>query len=637
MSCRDMPRAAIILALILIATAPRLDGQKPEVAGSVPTFRTEVDLLSVAVRVTDRKDNEIHGLTADQFSLYEDSIRQKISFFDAEDESVSLGILLDVSGSMEATGKLDHAKDALSRLLGTMRPEDEMFYLRFHRQVDEIVDFTHDPQRILSAISETGATQDGTSLYDAVARALCTMRTARHHRQALLVVTDGADQNSHRSLKELIPLVQASSAQVFTICFLGSQEYDLYRSSRNPKVALVTNQEIDNPLVAFKRLANESGAESFFPSSPARLQETIDAVAHQLRTQYTLAYYPQPKAGGFRRIEVRVAEPGARVRARRGFGGVETAMSQGPVEPSAGCAEEELKPYPYESKVTLKNGLTLYHEDFQNGASGWPNKEHFHYGAGTYQIVNKKGSAPDNLYTPYSLSPSQFPIGAIGSLDPAEGVLVANGPWFDDLNASVSVELKPAGGGGDLAVAAGLVFRLNDRGYYAVILSKGAGTRDIEFKLVKKLHNESTARDLLPWTQLPLSDLTGRPQNTIAVQCRGSTITILLPGHSVAKCGPRLRRRAGGNDSVRNGTRHFPGPVGRRGEQCRASVAPQSLAQHRAATITGKSVAAAPRIWMSGRHLRPADEAKGFFLTPPFIEPATHIFHLSDLGRPPLC
>ena len=103
---------ASILALIMIAPLPSLDGQQRELAGSEPTFRTEGDLLSVAVRVTDRKDNEIHGLTADRFSLYEDGILQKISFFAAEEEPVSLGILLDVSSSMASTGKLDHAKDA---------------------------------------------------------------------------------------------------------------------------------------------------------------------------------------------------------------------------------------------------------------------------------------------------------------------------------------------------------------------------------------------------------------------------------------------------------------------------------------------------------------------------------------------
>jgi VWFA-related protein len=133
-----MSRGALILALVVIAPLPRLDAQKPEAASSEFTLRSEVDLLSVAVRVTDRNDNEIRGLTADQFSLYEDGVPQKISFFDAEAEPVSLGILLDVSGSMGASGKLDQAKAALSQIISTMRPADETFYLRFHLQVDKV-------------------------------------------------------------------------------------------------------------------------------------------------------------------------------------------------------------------------------------------------------------------------------------------------------------------------------------------------------------------------------------------------------------------------------------------------------------------------------------------------------------------
>lgn len=532
---RSMIRAALTLVLILIAPISRLDAQKPDVVGCQPTFRTEVNLLSVAVRVTDRKDNEIHGLTADQFSLYEDGVLQKIAFFKAEDEPVSLGILLDVSGSMAATGKLDHAKDALSHLLTTMRPDDEMFYLRFHRQVDKIVDFTNDPHRILSAISETGATQDGTSLYDAVAKALCYMRSARHHKRALLVVTDGADQNSHRSLDELIPIVQASQAQVFIIGCFGKEEYDLYRSLHGQKVTLVTNQEIDNPLTAFKRLADESGAECFFPSVD-KLQAAVDAVGHQLRTQYTLAYYPKSDAGGFRRIEVKVAEPGARVRTRRGFEGVEPAVAAGSSEPLAGCEHERLRPYPYESKMTVKNGRTIYHEDFQSKESGWPSKRSFHYGNGTYQIASgaRRVDYSELPPSPYLLPSTVSGLG--GGAGPAEGVLVANGPWFGDVNASVSVELKSGGGAGDMATAAGLVFHLNDRGYYAVIISKAAaGSHEIALKLVKKYHYEQATSDLLPWTQIPLSDLIPGPQDRIEVQCRGAVISISLQGRPVAK------------------------------------------------------------------------------------------------------
>jgi hypothetical protein len=115
-------------------------------------------------------------------------------------------------------------------------------------------------------------------------------------------------------------------------------------------------------------------------------------------------------------------------------------------------------------------------------------------------------------------------------------VLVANGPWFDDLNASVSVELNSSGGSGVMAAAGGLVFRLNARGYYAVIVGEATpGSRAIAFKLIKKYHYEKAARDLLPWTEVPLSDQRPEPQKKISVQCRGDVITILLPGLSATE------------------------------------------------------------------------------------------------------
>lgn len=243
-------------------------------------------------------------------------------------------------------------------------------------------------------------------------------------------------------------------------------------------------------------------------------------MAHQLRTQYTLAYYPKSNQRDFRRIEVKVAQPGARVRTRRGFG----QMQQTGDFIERPCEQEELKPYPYESKVAVKNGCTVYHEDFQNQASGWPSKERYHYGAGTYEIVSKKNPGPEHTL---SVAPGNLSTIDIGSADPVEGVLVANGPSFGGLNASIGVELKSTEG-------AGLVFRLNDLGYYAVIISRAAaGSRKIAFKLVKKYHMEARARELSPWTEFPFSDLIAGPQKKISVQCRGPVITILLAGQSV--------------------------------------------------------------------------------------------------------
>ena len=534
-------RLVLCGALVISVPLPRLHAQNPAVSGSEYTFRREVDLLSVPVRVTDRNDNEIHGLTANQFSLYEDGKQQKISFFDAKSEPVSLGILLDVSGSMASSGKLAQAKDALFRVVGTMRPTDEMFYLWFHLEIGKAVGFASDPYPIVAAISATPVTVYGTSLYDAIARGLCYMRKARHHRQALLVVTDGADQNSHRSLQELVPIVQASQAQVFIVGCLGKEEYDLFRVTRHERVPLVSRQEIDNPLTAFNRLARESGAEAFFPASPGKIQEAVDAVAHQLRTQYTLAYYPKVKGGGFHRIEVKVAQSGAQVRARRGFARVEYSAGQGPPQQAAGCEDEKLRPYPYDSKITAKNGRKVYQEDFQNVSSGWPNKRGYHYKAGTYEIVNEKPRSDPNYAFDYDNSSFgsagvNIRTQEVGGAIPLEGVLVANGPLFEDLNASVTVEWKSDARKGDQPTAPGLVFRLDNRGYYAVLVT--GDPRDpyvLAFKLVKKFHSEPMARDLIPWKDFPLSERIPHRQETISVQCRGPVITLVLQGTAVAQ------------------------------------------------------------------------------------------------------
>jgi Ca-activated chloride channel family protein len=519
--------------------------------GTEFTIHAEVDLRSIAVRVTDRKDNEIHGLIADQFSLFENGVRQKIAFFDAEEQPVSVGILLDVSGSMGESGKLDEAKRVLPRLISDVPHEDEMFLLRFHEKVDEAVGFTTDHSRILSALSASTATRYTTRLYDAVAMALCYMRGASHRRRALLIITDGADQESHRTLDNLIRIVQASQTQVFIVGYFSPVEHDLYRRSLPHKIALVSNQEIDNPLLAFKRMADESGAECFFPWTPDRFQQALHEVAHQLRAQYTLSYYPEAGVSGFRRIEVRVSQPGARVRTRGGFDWSGIAAALGAPPSWGACEQEPLPPYPYESKLTVKEGCTLYHDDFQSDASGWPNRERFHYASsGAYQIVTTWQTAQQQGHFPVCMLPTVQPPPGDDEIDEvrgkplaAQGVLVANGPSFGDFDASVSVDVKPEAPSAESifnlgdrvystvleGASAGLLFHLGDRGYYAVIVSRDPHTRKWTYKLVKKFHCEAKPHDLLPWKELPRNE---KSPIQIAVQCRGGVITILDPGDS---------------------------------------------------------------------------------------------------------
>jgi hypothetical protein len=137
-------------------------------------------------------------------------------------------------------------------------------------------------------------------------------------------------------------------------------------------VALLGGREIDNPLVVFERLSKESGAESFFPRSEKDLKKAIERISAILRAQYMLAYYP-PDAAHFRKIEVRVRRRGVRVLSRRSAAGDAGAL----VHFSASSCEVSTHdhPCPWEQRVTQNgSGGRIYHEDFSNPATGWPNR-----------------------------------------------------------------------------------------------------------------------------------------------------------------------------------------------------------------------------------------------------------------------
>jgi Ca-activated chloride channel family protein len=520
-----------MLAFLLLL--PRFgSAQDQDAKGSVVSFRSDVELVSLAVRVSDRKDQEVLDLSAGQFSIFENKVRQKIAFFSAEQQPVSLGILLDVSSSMAEGGKLDEAKRALETIVNAGHPDNEWLFLRFHREVETAVGFTHDRKQILEAIASTQTKPDGTSLYDAVAQALCMMKRAQHQRQALIVITDGADQHSHRTLDELIPIVQAARAQLFMVGCFGKAETDYYEAS-DKKIALVTSQEIDNPHFVFSRLAQESGAEYYFPTSPGKLREAVDSIARQLRTQYSLAYYPR-KGPDYRHIEVKVALRGVKVRARRGF--VLSDESSSPDSQPA-CDQEKLRPYPYEARVERKDGCLVYHEDFRSRETGWPNREHYFITGGVYHLTSAArpqhgGSGPAETNSPYGrgiASIGSKPSGAGDGSGRGAGILVANGPWLEDVSAEITVGTKASGGPQAAPPAAGLAFRVNDTGYYALLIDDSS-TKEVQFKLVKQYFGEQATRDLLPWTPAPLAASAYAPRHKIAVTCAGKRISIYIQG-----------------------------------------------------------------------------------------------------------
>jgi len=489
-------------------------------------FRADTNLQSIGVQVTDRQKRDMRGLTASDFTILEDGRPQTIAFFGTEEDPITVAILLDTSPSMESGQKLARARALLAPLIRGNLPEDEIFLVPFTDRIGTFQQLSAD-QRMNPPPVRRASFTGGTSLYDALATALCHLRTAKNSRQAMVVITDGADQLSRLHLEELIPLAQSSRPQIFMIGFFDANEAGLFRSS-GKTVSLVSGHEIDNPVQVFARIAKESGAESFFPSSESDLKKALDRILGILRAQYTLAYYPlgyNPKdASKVRRIQVRVNRKDAVVAAQRALGSEASAENSVHFEAGGCYVSPRDHPYPWEALVTgwdpystasLQN--IQYHETFTDPQSGWPNHDGSRYANGAYEISHGLGRpAP------------------LRDLRNAEGSLAAYGPWWEDFRASITVSIAGAS-------AKGMVFRLNSRGYYGFLVM-GAGAK-LSFKLIKRNWSDPTDREIIPWTLV--DDMTSKLIEAhrswadgnirISVEAKGAQLTLLVNDVPVAQ------------------------------------------------------------------------------------------------------
>jgi Ca-activated chloride channel homolog len=304
------------LLLLALSTIPALAAAQ-EITG---TLRVEVSLVTVGVRVTDGFGREVTDLDVSNFRVYEDGVAQPIAFFSAEEQPISAGILLDRSDSMLGT-KFDLAKSAAQLILGTLRSGSEYLYMPFDASWDSRAAFSDNRDSVKTRIAETtlGA---GTAFYDAVVAAAQRCRTARNGRQVLVVITDGGDQHSSHSLDELVRTLQESQVQLYAIGYFSPQERNAF-STGVRSYSVLGFKIMDNPMLVFRRLAAETGAEAFFPKSDKELESAAEKIAKDLRTQYTIAYYPPAAASQnprYRRVQVKIqGRTGLKVRARRGY------------------------------------------------------------------------------------------------------------------------------------------------------------------------------------------------------------------------------------------------------------------------------------------------------------------------------
>jgi Ca-activated chloride channel family protein len=250
-------------------------------------------LVLVPVSVTDPMERFVTGLNRDNFEVFEGAKPQKIQNFYSEDTPVSLGIILDVSGSM--SDKLERVRDAVNQLCEVSNPQDEYFMITFADEPRLAVDFTTNPDELRKELVFTQP-KGRTSLLDAIRLGLRQIKKARYGKRALLIISDGGDNHSRYGEREIKGLAKESDVMVYSIGI-----FDRY---------VPTPEEARGPAL-LSDIADPTGGRAFIVDNPNVMPAVARHIAMELRTQYVLAYRPQdtPQKSTWRKIRVRLRLP----------------------------------------------------------------------------------------------------------------------------------------------------------------------------------------------------------------------------------------------------------------------------------------------------------------------------------------
>ncbi len=466
------------------------------------------------------------GLLAQDFTVFENGQRQKIAFFDAGGGPVSIAVLLDSSSSMYSGDRLGSPEAIAVQFMRTARPGDEISAMDFSDEVGPFQRLTSEELRNPSSVTLAPAPSRGSAVYDAVATALCHLRTSKNLRQAVIVVTDGVDEYSRITLEQLIGLVRSSRAQLFMIGLQSKPGFNSHHRVES-RLTVISGQDIDNPIVVFDRLMKESGAESFIPKSDRGLGEALGAVSKMLQSEYTLAYYPQKSESKLRRVEVKVNRHGAHVLARHFVDSLQDAAQLVHFDEATCTVSPQFHPYPYEANLTHDSGAMTYRENFSNPHSGWPIHEDSHYVSGGYELSSPEAGFGD-VYGAMRSSgidatalPNISSTGASTLTALREYVVAAYGPWWINFRASVNVNA-------DVDSAAGLVFRMNELGYYALLVSNTG--QNVSAELLSVEGDGHSQRIIVPWFTVAPTRLS---ETEISVEAIGNQISIFVEGQKV--------------------------------------------------------------------------------------------------------
>jgi len=303
--------ANVVLGMVL--TVPSVVAQEPEVhvaprKSAPPTpvgdvdpalkthtkpLRVDVDVVLIPVTITDPMNRLVTGLEREHFVVYEGSQKQEIRHFSSEDAPISLGVIFDLSGSMN--NKVEKARDAVVEFFKTANPEDEFFMVTFNEKPELLEDFTQSVEEIQAKLIYSNP-KGRTALLDAIYLSLAKMRDAKHRKKALLVISDGGDNHSRYTEGEIKNLVKEADVQMYAIGI-----FDMTPRSDEERMGPMLLSEI----------TEVTGGRAFTLDSVNELADVATKIGIELRNQYVLGYRPSnpAKDGKWRKVKVKLQPP----------------------------------------------------------------------------------------------------------------------------------------------------------------------------------------------------------------------------------------------------------------------------------------------------------------------------------------
>jgi VWFA-related protein len=302
----------ILFAGFALAQAPAAPPQD-----DLPIYRLDARLVVLHASVVDKNGKLLTNIPQSAFKVLEDGVEQPLKLFRREDVPVSMGIIVDNSGSM--SGKRSRVAAAALELVKQSNPDDEVFIVNFNDDTHFDQLLTNDVRRLQSALARMES-RGGTAMRDALSQSIdYVKKNGKRDKKVLVVITDGNDNSSTMSLEQVLRKSRDSEVLVYALGLLNEEERGDARAAKK----------------ALKTLTEASGGLDYYPASLSDVEEIIPRVARELRNQYILGYTSSNPAldGSFRQIKVTVNGFGRpTVRTRNGYYATPIAWIKAPVE-----------------------------------------------------------------------------------------------------------------------------------------------------------------------------------------------------------------------------------------------------------------------------------------------------------------